>query len=531
MKNNLSNSNIKEVFFKSGKYLLVYLVFISFMLFTIISGKNIAHPKFELITFVIIAVLGIICIMYYFLHDSSKDLFKVAFVIILLFGIVCSVIVPICDVSDEVEHLTRAEITSQGVLIPHWTGNDLGFERLYNHTDGEVSEECNMDCGYDAMKSIGFFASNRGDTVFETSQDTDKINSTNILWHSAFEQNPFWGYLPQALGIIIAKLLDLNVIWILWLSRICNLICYAGLISLAVKIAPKYKMPLLAVSCIPITIYQAASASIDSMIFGLGILTVAYFIRLCLAENNSVDIKEIIIFLVLCLFLGLCKLPYLAFIFLLLFIPENKFMNKKHILWVRIGSVLLIALIGLLWSRYLAPALMHSWRSRYNYINPERQLNFLINHPFQIFKFLQHIFTTDLSFLANGLFNFYNPKGEHYIDNYLFVTLAVQLFLAFQLFTYPCGEKFELKTKLGSLFVILTIYVGTCFIQLLTWAYVGQLNMDVSIRYFIPLLALLPIIFQFNMDFNLNEKFNNYSIVFIISFMAMLILSFAAKYY
>ena len=35
-------------------------------------------------------------------------------------GIVCALIVPICDVSDEIEHLARAEITSQGVIIPHW---------------------------------------------------------------------------------------------------------------------------------------------------------------------------------------------------------------------------------------------------------------------------------------------------------------------------------------------------------------------------------------------------------------------------
>ena len=44
-------------------------------------------------------------------------------------------------------------------------------------------------------------------------------------------------------------------------------------------------MPLFAISCIPITIYQAASVSIDSMIFGLGILTIAYFIRLYLLKE------------------------------------------------------------------------------------------------------------------------------------------------------------------------------------------------------------------------------------------------------
>ena len=61
----------------------------------------------------------------------------------------------------------------------------------------------------------------------------------------------------------------MNVIWMLWLGRIFNLILYAGLISLAIKKTPVLKMPMLAVACIPISIYQAASLSIDSIIIGL----------------------------------------------------------------------------------------------------------------------------------------------------------------------------------------------------------------------------------------------------------------------
>ena len=105
---------------------------------------------------------------------------------------------------------------------------------------------------------------------------------------------PIYGYLPQAIGILIAKLLDLNVIWILWLGRICNLICYAGLVSYAIKKANCLKIPLLAVACIPISIYQAAFISIDSLIIGLGILVVAYFIEFCTSKENSIDRKYLL---------------------------------------------------------------------------------------------------------------------------------------------------------------------------------------------------------------------------------------------
>ena len=74
------------------------------------------------------------------------------------------------------------------------------------------------------------------------------------------------------------------------------------------------------------------------------------------------------------------------------------------------------------------------------------------------------------------------------------------------------------------------VYIGTCFIQLLTWSYVGQINLGVSIRYFIPLLALIPIIVPHKNYFS-QKEFDNYAMIFIISFMAALILAFATKYY
>ena len=164
----------------------------------------------------------------------------------MIFGITTALILPICDVSDEIEHLARAEITSQGVIIPHWTGDDMGVEGLYNHTEGErISSEKNVGAGYNSIRAYNFFSGSLGKTVFQTSYDTAKIDTTPFIIDSAFEQNPFFGYLPQAIGIFLAKLLDLNVIWLLWLARICNLVFYAGVVSLAIKKAPVLKLPLL----------------------------------------------------------------------------------------------------------------------------------------------------------------------------------------------------------------------------------------------------------------------------------------------
>lgn len=520
---------IKNTLFESKKYILVYLIFICISFLSMITNKNVLHPKIEILTFIFIIILGIICITYYFLNNRDENLYKVAFVIIVCFGLVCSLLIPIGSVSDEPEHFIRSEITSQGILFPHWTGDDLGLTRTYN-TDGNlVTNETEL--GFHTIISSKFMINERGLTVFETSHDTDKINSSDYISHSAFEQNVFYGYLPQAIGILIAKLLDLNVIWMMWFARICNLLCYATLVSYAIKKTPYLKIPLLAVACIPISIFQAGSVSIDSMLFGLGILTISYFIYMCKSEKNSLTNKELIIFSGICLLFGLCKLPYLLFIFLLLLIPKENFKDSKNLKLYILLSIIIVAIISILWSKYSAPTILHSWRSKHD-INTSLQILYLINHSELFFKFLSQIFNHDLPYLINGVFNFFTPHHHPlYNDKYYLITFILQIFLVLVLIAYPNTVKFNFKTKIGTLGILLLVYFGICFVQLLSWANVGKTNLGISLRYFIPLIALIPIICGINKNNLLKYEFDKYAVIFIIGFLGAMALSFATKYY
>lgn len=522
-------NNFKENFLVSKRYWLLYLIFITILGLSTVNKNNILHPKFEILIFLIVALLGIFCIVYYFMHNSDEELYKVALVIILIFGVICSLTVPILNHIDENEHFVRAEITSQGVIFPDWIGDEKGINRLYNHTSGEISDEVNPGVGFNTIESLRFFKQNKGSTIFQVDGlDTMKINQSVYLHGSAFEQNPFYGYLPQAIGIFFAKLLDLNVIWLLWLGRIFNLIFYAILVSLAVKKAPCLKLPLICVACIPVSIYHASSVSIDPMIFGLGLLTISYFMYLYSSEEESLGNRHIAIFSVICLLLGLCKLHYLAFIFLLLFIPKKNF-KEYNLLLIFLG-ILFVGIIGVIWSRYSTPTLMHSWRSNLNYINSTQQIAFLKNNPLQILEFLKHTVTGGLSFIISQLFNFDYRNAES-IARYTFISILLAAFLAIFLFAYPNDFKFDLKGKLGVFIIFLIIYYGTYFVQLLTWAYVGNMYVDVHMRYFIPLLALIPIFIQIKNNPFKRETFDKYAFVFIIGFMAVFILALATKYY
>lgn len=114
MESNGFSRDFAQTLMESRKYWIIYLILIVLTCMSTITFKKLPNPQFVVPVFIIVALLGVFCIVYYFMHDSKEELYKVAFVIIVCFGMISALIVPIVDVSDELEHLTRAEITSRG---------------------------------------------------------------------------------------------------------------------------------------------------------------------------------------------------------------------------------------------------------------------------------------------------------------------------------------------------------------------------------------------------------------------------------
>lgn len=492
----------------SYKYWAVYLILILVAIFSMFNIENYLHPKFELIILFLVSIISIFSIVYYF-KNGKHELYKLAFILLILFGLICAFTIPIDSISDEYEHFTRAEITSRGILFPEYVNGN-----------------------YESISSLtNFYLNSSEKTVFQVDGDTQKINTSISYYDSAFEQNPFYGYILPAIGIGLAKLLDLNVIWMLWLGRIFNVIMYAGLISLAIKKTPVFKIQLFAISCLPVCLFQGFSLSIDSFIAGVGIFAVAYFFNMSV---NKFDRKEIVVFSILCLLIGLCKLPYLALIFLLLFLPQDNFKENKYYLYC-ILSIFLVSIIGLLWNNLVAtPALYHSWRNTYfvqSNVNISNQINYIISHPYDFIIEVLHIFNT-IPHIFSGFFTFYSFRieGGQYVGS-VFISFLLTLFVAF-ISLYPENTKINLKSRIGALIVFVIIYVGTYLVQLLSWSPVGDLVLDgAHTRYFLVLFALLPFIFSRYISNYENQELDRYTLVLVLFFISSMVISFAAKFY
>lgn len=518
---NLSEINFNEKIFefkenliKSRKYWIIYLVFILVVSLTMFELKNYASPFNELIGILLVAIFGIFSITFYSYHNDDNNIYKTAFVIILLFGLLCCFLNPICNVSDEVEHLARADVTSQGVLFPEYVNNSF-------RVSGDIPS---------------FFEINRASTVYDVGGDTDVINSTLAPYPSAFQQNPFYGYIPQAIGLAIAKLLSLSVMWYLWLGRIFNLICYAGIISYAVKKSPILKVPIIAMACIPVAIQQASSVSIDALFISLGILAFCYFFYMIRVSDGTLENKEIIIFSVICLLLGLTKLPFLSVILLLFFIPRSKFKENYAFKLVLI-SFLIVAIVGLLWSEYAMPNYVHSWRSVYyaqHHINSSQQLSYMISHSAETLVTIFHI-PNSLSDnpVLTALANLYSAvPGASTMYKSGFISAIIPMFVGAIWFLYPNPDKPNLKEKIGPLFVLIVAYVGVALSQIISWGTVGNLNdLVIHTRYFIPLFVLVPFIFGFNHVEKRKIEVDSYIICLTVGFIAAFLIQIITFYY
>ncbi|MCC7553100.1 MAG: DUF2142 domain-containing protein [Methanobacteriaceae archaeon] len=500
-------------------FIIAYILILVFFSFSFYNLENYLNPGFEIVIFLILGLIGAISILYY--NKNRKSLHKVVFLIIMVFGILCLFTSPINDISDEQEHFTHSEIVSQGEILTEYVqipGTNVS--------------------GYKTIHSIVLLAENAGMNVFNSDVDDKKINHTVDYQNSAFSQNPFYGYLPQAIGIFIAKLFDLNTIWMLWLARFFNLLLYGGICAIAIKKAPIFKFPLFVAMCLPIAIYQGASMSIDSTINAFSFLSIAYFLNMYKSPDDSINWKTLTIFLVSCLLVGLIKIPYLLLGFLLYLIPKEKFKTFNQYIVSRIG-VFGLFLIGILWNfGYATHQLKNSWRGEYfteNNVSTKGQIEYIINNPSEsIPRFLQIGNTIPNTF--NRLFYFSNTALREYSSNLLGALYA--LFFGVFSLIYPSSIKIKLSNRVKLFLIASGIYISTFIIQYLSWAPIGNDNLMNGVfgRYFISLLVFIPLIFGFNYKkidilYKNKENLNLAIITLIIGFIAgMIILTISVKY-
>ena len=510
--------------------------------FATMTMSNYKAPKSEIITLIFSCISTVFIITFYHSHRDDKNFYKTAFLVLLIFGIVFSLLTPIMCNDYEFEHFVRAEMTSNGVVYPEFHNDPFTLETI--HYDGYYfTIQTAYDLAHNGKNASGYINeyiyhtvndTNKHDisdymdmdfkdsSILKTDADKQPINTTPVKFHSAFAQDPFFAYLAPAIGMAIAKLLNLNAIWMLWLGRIFNTVLYAALAAYAIKKTPILKVPLFVIACIPAAVSQAASINIDPLVNGLAIVAIAYFLMFYKSPKHSLDYKHVIKFSLLVLFMGLCKMPYTAFIFLLLFIPADNYKKRKYYYSIGLIILILIGIMALWYVFYVNPGIHNSWRySLYlskNNVGVISQINYMFHHQIKAFAGICNVFCN-----LDTILKVESGYPTKFISVYLLFSGIIYLL-------YPV-EKIRYKTKIGALVVFCMVYFGSYIFNLLTWNKVGKLNPYVPPSYFFPLLGLIPIFLGINHLQKDTTEIDYYIVMITVSFIIFRILTLVLLIY
>ncbi len=454
---------------------------------------------------------------------------ETAFLIIgLVYGLCFLIATPALQVPDEYEHFYRALYVSEGHVLPEKVGNMSGVyvPESVRLTTSEISNEWfsfikdrDDKINIAPLLNIGFNSQNR---VFED------ISRIAVITYSPVP------YIIPAFAIILGKLLNLSPIILIYLGRLANLLVWVFLTYLAIRIIPIHKWVLFMVALIPMTLFEAASLSADSLILGLSFLIVAIFFKYAFDENKkSINIKDTYILFILVLLLSLSKQIYFVLLLLIFLIPSEKFGGRKKMFYTAGFLLLAILLISGGWSLLV--------KDLYVPIVPQisisGQILYILGDPLRFpYALLKTFFYRGLSYQLLFVGNFWLdiPLPIWWIGAYITSIVPIALL-------DKSRHLISKKQKLISLSIFVIIFLLVCAFVYISWTVVGQNMIDgIQGRYFIPILPLLfLLLFKIkNFDSNKNKIFlgiqNNLNVIIIsytVIFLLISILIFITSYY
>jgi uncharacterized membrane protein len=151
------------------------------------------------------------------------------------------------------------------------------------------------------------------------------------------------GYIPSGGAIWAGRLFGTSPLTQMYLGRFANLATYIMLVFLALRLLPDFRLPLLVLAVMPMSLHQAASLSIDAIGIALSVLLSAYILRLAFSKDvPRIDRRHHLALIAGIILLALCKAS-VGLVLLVLLIPAAKFSSRRG-RWVAFTGYVFLAL-------------------------------------------------------------------------------------------------------------------------------------------------------------------------------------------
>ena len=281
-------------------------------------------------------------------------------------GLGYAFLMPPLNVPDETSHFLRAYRLTQGHFIPEVHAVIPGaLIDLLSQFDEETTQE--RDRYVPNLRRLV------ADRPADESSPVDADGYRTTDFYDSLT------YVPQAIGIGIARLFHASAVVMTYAGRISNFAVFLIIVAFALRVTPVFRLGFIAALFIPMVLHQAASNSADSFAIAIAFLFTALVFRAAYAAPEFLLKRTEILGLLACaLGLGIAKADFILVALVALIRPKSVGGLIKYVSLI-CGSVIMCSLPPLLWrfaaGDYLARA--NQLLTTTGFSDPDANLSFL----------------------------------------------------------------------------------------------------------------------------------------------------------
>lgn len=427
------------------------------------------NRNFWLVTLIAVLVWGAISTAIYLFKDNMKQ-HQMFAVLYLSIGLLFLGLVPVPGVPDEPHHFLRAFEISRGGLI-----SDMDE---FGEVGGFLPE--NLDANMpDSSITYRDLRENFGEKISD--------NEIHLEYENTALYSPL-SYLPQALGVLLGRVITKNVLLTAYFGRFFAFLTIGFVLYLSIKNIPVGKNVLMAVSLLPITVQECMSLAADGMAYAMATALFSYVMYLRYGKIEKIGKKQFILLSILCIMVASCKVVYLPVCLCVFLLPLNKIGDGKTKNYI-ISTFALCALAGVFSLGWLA--ICHGFLPFGEAVNSGEQLSGMLKHPINYLLVLYRTFGK--YFIIQMIYLFGGCMGMMDIAcDYVIVTACAGIF-----FYIVKNESVSVKDEnWKKIRIALFVIVAILIVLTLTSLYLQYTPVGLGYitgmqgRYYIPMILL-----------------------------------------
>lgn len=426
-----------------------------------------------------------ICLIIYLTFKNKICLEKIFIVFAFVFGVAYMITFPPFTSPDDYAHFVATYQLSEKML-----GHELP------NPDDQIAQDVLLCDGHFTRYATAASYKYVWDGLHGDSDSS--ADKTNEL----YEFVGATGHYAAALGICLAKIMNLSYVYMIFLGRLFNLLLWIVIGYIVIKIIPIGKSTIFMISSLPMTMELVSSFSRDAYVLELSYLFIAYILYLMFSKKQ-IYIRNIAVLTMLLVLLLPCKYIYVLLGFLVFLLPLDKIANRK-------GFVAMIVLtICLLTVRLGGSFIVENNKTEDKQSsvtseavlgeNPEiYTISDIVSNPIQTINILGNTLRDKSGFYLNTMLGGSLGSLEISVSETLIFGFYTLLLLTL---IKEKGEQyqFNLTQKSVFMFVFVMVFFAALGGMLVEWTLVTEdVVGGIQGRYFLPVLPLLCLAFKSN---------------------------------